>query len=285
MRFPFSAGDLNAQTQVPALSCDCHIHVYDEHTEPITSAVLRPPAASLEDYARVQRRMGTERAVLVTPSTYGFNNTPVLNALSHMGSLARGVAVISGQESDEELTTLHGRGVRGVRINLSLGRVHTVEDIEPIAQRIKPLGWHLQLLMPNEQLLAAQSVLRRLSVPLVLDHFARMRAGQATFNATHALVLELLGQGRAWIKLSGGYLVSEHNAVDDPLLTPLAQSLIRANPEQIIWGSDWPHVTASAGHHPMPDDAQQIDQLAAWATNKETLERILVTNPAKLYNF
>lgn len=283
--YPFSAGQAVAQTPLPSGACDAHIHVYDDRVTPVAGAALRPPQATVDDYRRIQTRMGTQRAVLVTPSTYGCNNAPMLAGLAQLGALARGVAVISGEESDEQLQALHRQGVRGVRINLSLGQGPEAGAIEPIAQRIAALGWHLQLLMPIDLLLTLAPLLRRLPVDLVFDHFARIPPAQVGQHPAHALVLDLLRGGRAWLKLSGGYLVSEHHSVDDPALDALARSFIDAAPERIVWGSDWPHATASAGRHPYPDDARQIERLAQWAGDAQTLRRILVSNPERLYGF
>lgn len=283
--FAFSAGTASARTPLPAQACDAHIHVYDSRFTAVAGASLHPPDATIEDYRLVQQRMGTERAVLVTPSTYGADNRPMLAGLAQLGSQGRGVAVITGDEPAAELQTLHQLGVRGVRINLSLGVLHQPSDIEKIARRIAPMGWHLQLLMPLEQLAALVERLRALPVELVFDHFGRVTPGLCGRHPAHALLLELLGAGRAWVKLSGGYLVSPDHDTDDPQLLPLALSFIDAAPDRVIWGSDWPHATASAGRHPMPDDAAQIDALARWAGDGQQLEQILVHNPQKLYGF
>ena len=64
-----------------------------------------------------------------------------------------------------------------------------------------------------------------------------------------------------------------------------ARSFIDAAPDRVVWGSDWPHATASAGHQPMPDDAAQVDALARWAGDADRLRQILVTNPEQLYGF
>jgi predicted TIM-barrel fold metal-dependent hydrolase len=283
--YPFSAGDAMAQTTVPPNACDCHIHVYDDAVAPVAGARLRPPAAGISDYRRIQTRMGTQRAVLVTPSTYGSNNTPMLKGLAQMGAQARGVAVIDGHESDATLNAMHRQGVRGVRINLSLGQGPKADAIETIAQRIATLGWHLQLLMPIQTLLELAPVLRRLKVDLVFDHFARLSPELQMSHPAHTLLTELLDSGHAWLKISGGYLVSTLHSVDDPGLATMARHFITVAPERIVWGSDWPHATASAGHHPYPDDARQMDRLAQWAGSAETLRQILVTNPACLYGF
>lgn len=285
----FSAGTAAPRTALPAGSCDCHVHLYDSRFPADPAARLRPPDAGVDDLRALQRRIGTSRVVLVTPSTYGSDNRCLLEGLAALGVEARGVAVIGGHESDAELARLHEAGVRGVRLNLSLGVAGTVDSIVPLARRIAPLGWHLQLLMAPDLLAAQGPVLRRLPVPLVFDHFGRIPPALAGRHPAHALLLELLQDGRAWMKLSGGYIVSERHAVDDPTLDALAAGYLRAAPERVVWGSDWPHATATAGVQPLPDDALQVDRLADWARQAgeaaATLQRVLVDNPAALYGF
>lgn len=298
---PFSAGTAAPRALLPQGACDCHVHVYDGRYPAAPGATLRPPDASAHDYRLLQRRIGTARTVLVTPSTYGTDNRCMLDGLAALnqagtpgrsgtpGAQAVGVAVIGGTETDAELQRLHTAGVRGVRLNLSLGVSGTVAAVQPLAERIAPLGWHLQLLMAPDLLAAQADVLRRLPVPLVFDHFGRVTpALQAAGHAAHALLLDLLRGGRAWVKLSGGYIVSAQRATDDPALDALAASYLRAAPERVLWGSDWPHATATAGMQPLPDDATQVDRLIDWADQNggaATLQRVLVDNPASLYGF
>ncbi|WP_234197335.1 amidohydrolase family protein [Pseudacidovorax sp. NFM-22] len=282
---PFSAGTAPPATALPAGACDGHIHVYDSRFPAVPGARLLPPDAAVEDYRRLQRRTGLQRAVLVTPSTYGADNRPMRAALRALGGHARGVAVIDGSESDAHLAQLHAEGVRGVRLNLSLGVGLHADMLAPFARRIAPLGWHLQLLMPADLLATLADRLADLPVPLVFDHFARLSPADAGRHPAHAGVLKLLRDGRAWIKLSGGYLVSPTHSTDDPALDALARSFIDAAPGRVVWGSDWPHATATAGLQPLPDDARQLDRLAHWTGGGERLAQVLVHNPAALYGF
>ena len=284
----FSAGTAAPRTALPAGACDCHVHVYDSRFPATPGARLLPPDASVQDYRALQQRIGTTRTVLVTPSTYGTDNRCMLEALASLGSDARGVAVIDGSESDAELQRLHAVGVRGVRLNLSLGVSGSVDLLRPLAHRIAPLGWHLQLLMAPDMLVTQAKVLRQLPVPVVFDHFGRIAPRLAGRHPAHALLLDLLQGGQAWIKLSGGYIVSEHYLVDDPALDALAAGYLRAAPQRVLWGSDWPHATASSGLQPMPDDARQIDRLNDWVQQNggpTTLQCVLADNPAALYGF
>lgn len=282
---PFSAGQGRARVAVPPAACDCHVHVYDAGCPAVPGARLTPPDASVADYRALQRRTGTQRVVFVTPSTYGTDNRLLLQALAEVGAAARGVAVVDAQASDATLQALHAAGVRGARLNLSLGVVHEASALETLAARIAPLGWHLQLLAQPDLLASLGERLLKLPVPLVLDHFGRIAPPMAGQHPAHALVLRLLAAGRTWLKLSGGYIVSPTGRVDEPGVAALARGYLRAAPERLVWGSDWPHASASAGHQPMPDDAQQIEALAAWTGDAALLRRVLVDNPAALYGF
>lgn len=282
---PFSAGHGRTPVDVPPGACDCHVHLYDSRYPPAAGATLTPPDASARDYRQLQQHTGTERVVFVTPSTYGTDNRPLRDALAAFGAQARGVAVIDENTGDGELRSLHDCGVRGIRLNLSLGVVNTAAQIAPLAKRIAPLGWHLQLLAPVDVLAQLAGVLEDLPVPIVFDHFGRLAPSMAGRHAAHALILRLLASGRAWIKLSGNYIVSEEGPPHFADVAPLAQSFLHAAPERVLWGSDWPHASASAGHQPMPDDAQQMALLAGWTTTAAALRRVLVDNPAALYGF
>src|SRR5690606_27750345 len=154
--------------------CDCHIHVYDAKFPVAADAKLFPADASIAQYRDLQRCLGLERAVLVTPSTYGVDNRSMLAGLKELGNQGRGVAVIAGNESDRELGALHAAGVRGVRLTLSLGVVGSIDELGDLAHRISGLGWHLQLLMPPERLGEQGERLQRLAVPIVFDHLARV---------------------------------------------------------------------------------------------------------------
>lgn len=281
----FSCGSAAPRAVLPNGACDCHMHVYDSRYPAAAGARLLPPDASVSDYRALQRRIGTTRTVLVTPSTYGADNRSMLLGLEALGPQARGVAVLDGSEGEAELERLHALGVRGVRLNLSLGVTGNAASILPLAHRIAPLGWHLQLLMPADLLVTLGPVLHRVPVPLVFDHFGRI-APDAIGHAPHTLLLDLLQSARAWIKLSGGYLVSTQRTVEDPALDALAASYLRCAPDRVLWGSDWPHATASAGVQPMPDDARQIDRLHDWMQQAGVPpRRVLVDNPQALYGF
>jgi predicted TIM-barrel fold metal-dependent hydrolase len=278
---PFSAGTDTPSLSIPDHACDCHMHIYDSRFPAAPGAKLRPADATVAMYRLLQRRLGTTRNVVVTPSTYGTDNSCLLDALAQFGPGARGIAVADTSISDEALKRLNEAGVRGLRFNLAVGAVTTVDMIEPLARRIEPLGWHVQVNMPLEELERHRAMLQRLPVPVVFDHFGRIPLPAGDKHPAFALISELMQQGRAYIKLSGAYLASKAGAPAYADVTPLARALINAAPDQVLWGSDWPHPTESA----KPDDAALLSLLAQWAPSESLRSRILVDNPARLYRF
>jgi predicted TIM-barrel fold metal-dependent hydrolase len=278
---PFSSGTDTPSFRLPADACDCHMHIYDSRFPAAPTAKLRPPPATVDMYRLLQRRLGTSRNVVVTPSTYGTDNRCTLDALLQFGPTARGIAVADDSISDAELKRLDRAGVRGLRFNLAVGSVTTVDMIEPLARRIEPYGWHVQINMPVEELQRHRPMLARLPVPAVFDHFGRIPLPAGTAHPAFGLIRDLMQQGRAYIKLSGAYLASKAGAPAYADVAPLARALIQAAPDQVIWGSDWPHPTEAS----KPDDAALLSLLPEWAGSEPLLSRILITNPARLYRF
>jgi len=282
---PWSTGTAPAKTKAPPNATDCHHHIYSSHFKIDPNSTLRPGDASVADYRLLQKRIGTSRNVIVQPSTYGVFNDGLVEALGECGPSARGVAVVNASVTDDELKRLDAARVRGVRFNLATsGGATTMEMLEPLARRIAPMGWHVQFNMSADMTLAAKDVLNRLPCQIVFDHLAHMAQPAGISHGAFAVVVDLLQKGKAWVKLSGAY---QNTKVGPPTYAdtiPLAQAYVKAAPERLVWGSDWPH-PSEQGKPPLPDDALLFDLLAQWAPDEAVRNRILVDNPAKLYGF
>lgn len=270
-------------TSAPAGACDAHMHILDPRFAHV-AAVL--PQATVADYRRIQALNGTSRTVVVQPRPFGTDNSVTLDAIRQLGSdRARGVAVVRPDITDAQLQALHEGGMRGIRFSLHTA-VHAAvgfEMVEPLAQRVHAWGWHLQLHWSADQLLAHEQMLRRLPTPLVFDHLGRLPLPQGTAHPAFALILGLLDRGRAWVKLSGAYLDTRQPHGQGYADTDaVARAWVRAAPERLVWGSDWPHTTETACK---PDDAELFDLLARWSGDEKVRQRVLVDNPAALYGF
>jgi predicted TIM-barrel fold metal-dependent hydrolase len=280
---PFTSGTNKPSVPAPAFACDCHFHIYDARFPAAPNASINPPDALVPDYLRLRARLGIERSVIVTPSTYGTDNSCTLDAIARLGESARGVAVVNTSVTDEELKHLDCQGIRGIRFNIARAGATTVEMIEPLARRIADLGWHIQVHMPADEIARNAQLLRGLPVPMVFDHLGRIPQPQGTDHPAYGFILKMLCDGRAWIKISSLY---QDTRVGPPAyadLAQIAQSYIKVAPERVLWGSDWPH--PSKGAYGTPDDALLFDLAAEWAGNAATWKQILVHNPEVLYGF
>jgi predicted TIM-barrel fold metal-dependent hydrolase len=286
--------------EVPRGACDCHVHIQDPVKFPfVANRVYTPPPSLVEELEELQRALHLERVVVVQPSVYGTDNACTLDAVRRLGQRARAVVVIGEQTSRGELQEMNGIGARGVRLNLETttagafdpGRAKALLD--RVAEQINGLNWHVQFYTRPSIIAGLKDHLAQAAFPVVFDHFARAAAQQGPGQPGFDAVLDLVKSGRAYVKISGAYRVSER-APDYADATPLAQALVAANPDRIIWGTDWPHPNSDFGRGkplteiapPFPiDDGLLLNQLAQWVPDAAVRKKILVDNPARLYGF
>jgi D-galactarolactone isomerase len=276
----WSAGTETPKLKAPANATDCHHHVYNAKFPVDPTATLRPPDALVEDYRALQKRLGTTRNVLVQPSTYGVDNRAHLEALAAFGPTARMVAVVNDGVSTEELKRMHALGVRGIRFNLAQAGATTPEMLEPLSKRINDLGWHIQINAPAAKIMEVMPIIQKAACPIVFDHLARLP------DVNHPLFAQLralFDKGRTWMKLSGAYADSKVGPPTYADRTAVARAYVAAAPERCVWGSDWPHPTEQ--QKSLPDDAVLFDLLTEWVPDEKTRHRVLVENPATLYDF
>jgi predicted TIM-barrel fold metal-dependent hydrolase len=281
---PNSSGTEAPRLKAPANASDCHMHIYDEARFPMPpSQRVAPTNAAVPQYRLLQKRIGTTRVVIVTPRNYATDNRATLDAIAQLGN-ARGVAVLHPTVTDAELKRLHDGGVRGIRFSLGdpATAVVTPDMVEPLSKRVVDLGWHVQLNMGGEQIAQMADMLRRLPSPLVFDHLGIPPLPAGIQHPSHGIIRGLIDRGRGWVKLSGAYLNSK-SGPPYPEATIIAQDFVKAAPERLVWGSDWPHPTSPGPSK--PDDALLFDLLAVWAPDEATRHRILVENPQNLYGF
>ncbi len=284
---PNSSGTAPPKLKAPANACDCHHHIYDPARFAMVPTPGRPPPSngSMVEYRLLQKRIGTTRHVVVQPRNYGVENEVTLDALKQAAGNARGVAVVRPTVTDAELKRFHDAGVRGIRFSIGdpKSRVVQPDMIEPLAKRIAGMGWHIQFNMEGEQVVELADLLRRLPTPMVFDHLGNPPLPAGIGHPSHAIILELLDKGRAWVKLSGAYSNTKIGPPDYPDATKIAQAFVKAAPERLVWGSDWPHPTMPDDNK--PDDALLFDLMTVWVPNEAMRNRILVDNPATLYGF
>ncbi|MGE3065867.1 MAG: amidohydrolase family protein [Hyphomicrobiaceae bacterium] len=259
--------------RLPSGSCDCHMHILGPYAEyPLRETRTYSPGESLlSDYQRMTAIVGIDRMVIVQPSSYAMDNRCTLAAVASAKGKARCVVVVPPDTDASDLRAMHEHGARGVRIQ-SLGKGGlSLDAFEAIADRIKDLGWHIQVFLDASQLPALADRFRRSPVDIVFDHMGQIDAGYGMDTPGFKILLELLSSGKAWVKLS--------NALFPPS-AERARSLYVCNPERVVWGSDWPHLAYLTQ---APDDGALATAVLNWFPDGATRRRVLVDNPTRLY--
>jgi predicted TIM-barrel fold metal-dependent hydrolase len=281
----WSTGTERPRSKAPANATDCHHHIYDARFPVAPNATLKPGDGLVADYRALQKRIGTSRNVIVQPSTYGIDNRLLVESIAAFGlKNARGVAVVNTGVSDADLKMLHEAGVRGIRFNLAPPGTTTLDMVRPLAQRVAPMGWHVQVNAPASALLEAKDIWSDLPCPVVFDHLGRVLQPGALDLRTFSMVRELVQKNKAWVKLSGFYLDTKVGPPTYADAVAVATTYAKESPERVVWGSDWPHPTEQAKNN-IPDDAVLFDLLSECVPDEAARKRVLVDNPARLYQF
>jgi len=257
------------------------MHVYDERYPVNPAWPVPPPNSPAADYRRVQRELGLERAVVVQPNAYVFDNRCTTDAIRDLGPRARGIATVRPDITDAELRRLDAAGIRGARCYMLPNGFLSWDDVRAIAARVAPLGWHVQVQLDGRDLLMYESLLRDLPTDVVIDHNGKFMEPVPPEHPAFLMLLRVLDSGRCWVKLSAPYETSKSGAPRYEDVSVLARALAKSHPERCVWASNWPH----PGQNPAPSNAAMLDLLFDWAPDAAARARILVDNPARLYGF
>jgi predicted TIM-barrel fold metal-dependent hydrolase len=284
--------------QVPTGACDTHTHIFgDPRRFPYSdSRAYTPETASIEEMRALHRSLGIDRVVIVQASVYGTDNSCMLDALKQFGPVARGIAVIDDKIPESTLDAMDRAGVRGIRINLeTVGQTDPAvaqRRFQAAVERIKNRKWQIVIYTRLAVIEAIKDQVAASPVTVVFDHFGGANAALGTEQPGFGTLLGLVRTGKVYVKISAPYRSSTHTP-DYLDVAPLAKALIEANPQRILWGSDWPHPRVAAagqkGTDFIPfshvDDGQILNLLPVWVPDSTLRKRILVENPARLYRF
>jgi 2-pyrone-4,6-dicarboxylate lactonase len=267
--------------QMPWGAVDTHAHVIGAPPEYplIENRSYTPPSATGDDYFRMLDATGVTFAVLVQVSVHGTDNQLLMDMLDRYPERLRGIAVAPHDLPEREWLKMKEAGVVGLRLNTLSGGGIGLDHLDRYEALCAELGWHLQFLTDTSRLDPVASRLSRLRVPYVMDHMGHFAVSDGLESAGMQLMLKLMADG-AWVKLSGGYRVSDAPGYTDTV--PFARALIEAAPDRCVWGSDWPH---PAYWGAMPNDGDLLDLLADWAPDEAVRNAILVDNAHRLYGF
>lgn len=267
----------------PRGSCDCHLHIIGnlEKYPFSTNRSFTPVEASATEYLKVLDTLGFDRAVVVQPSFYGFDNSCTVDSVAALGlHRARGIVMIDPATNPEALRNFDDSGIRGARFNAIAKGGGSLDQVRDIANLIAPLGWHLQMYVGPEVWRDMADTIVSLPVQVVIDHMGNIPADKDENDPNLKAILRLLDSGRCWIKVSGyRNSVTGHPYAD---VAPLVRRFVAHAPERCVWGTDWPHTNMKKY---MPDDGALLDLFQEWVPDEKARHRILVSNPATLYGF
>jgi D-galactarolactone isomerase len=266
---------------VPAGATDTHIHFYDAKA-PVAPGAPMPGDRTVAEYRAVQRRLGTERVIVVQPNAYADDNSLTLAAIAALGAGARGVAVVRPGVADAELARLTAGGIRGLRIMTLNGGTLGFDVMDAMMARVHAFGWHANVQLDGRELPTHAAQIARLPGRFVIDHTGKFLEPVSVDDPAFAALLRLVDTGRCWVKISGPYETSRTGAPRYEDVGRLARALIAHAPERILWASNWPHPSAVGA---MPDEADLLDLLLDWAPSDAVRARILRDNPAEVYGF
>lgn len=280
--------DPNTRTpkfRLPALACDAHTHIFgpgDKYPY-APGRPYTPPDAPLEDFRALHEKLGIGRAVIVNASVHGTDNRVALDAIAASSGTFRAVANIDDTITERGLRELHDSGFRGCRFNFvrHLGGVPDMTVFHRIVAMVAPMGWHVDLHFDAIDLPEYAGMLEKLPVRYTIDHMGRVKAADGLDQLPFRTLIELMKRDeKCWVKVCGCERVSSsgppfHDAV------PFARHIIETASERVIWGTDWPHPNVKV----MPNDGDLVDLIPLFAPEPELQQKILVDNPARLFEF
>ncbi len=274
---------------VPEGACDAHCHIIG----PSDRYSVAPFAGDVPDgnalrHKEVLHGAGLSRALIVHPSSvYGADHAAMLDALAASGGMYRGVAVADRFVSDAQLEAWRAAGVcalRFIEVKTAAGQRFPgsagFEDLEALAPRLRALGMHAQLWAPCDDIIAHEKMLVSLGVPVVLDHMGKFDVARGVQDPAFRRLCDLVREGSLWVKLS--LCRNSQRFPDYEDIRAFHDAFIEANPQRLVWGSDWPHLRMGAM---TPDIGHLLKLFLAWTNDADVAAQILTHNPARLFGF
>jgi len=273
---------------LPKGSIDTHVHIFEPRYPLSPARGYNPPPSTLADLRQLHATLGIERVVFTQPSVYGIDNSAILDGMAALNkekaNRARAVVALDMSVSDKALAALDSAGVRGVRLNTDNkgGMPISFSDIPELTARIAPMGWHLEFLFPGKDIVELMPLFTGLRIHMSIAHFAYQSATAGVKAPGFQALLELARGGNTWIKISGANRVSRGDLPPYDDVKPMAQALIAAAPEHVMWGTDWPHPNKYLAN---PNDGDLVDAFGDWVADDAMRRKIMVDNPAAFYRF
>ena len=267
--------------KMPANACNSHLHIIDPKFPNDGKAAAQ--IGTVEMYRKVIDPLGLTRAVFVNAKPFGTDNAVILDGIQQFGKEnARGIAVVNKSVTDKALEEMNEGGIRGLRFSVwnPANAVVSFDDCFPLSERVKDMGWNMQLHMGAKQLVEYADIIRRIKCKIVIDHMGRLDPKLGVKDPAWKFMQEMIEKGNTWVKLSGPYLNTVAGEPWDDA-TETAIAIAEFAPERVVWGSDFPHTTEKV----KPDEAVLTEMIAKWLPTEKMRELALVKNPEEVYGF
>ncbi len=270
--------------KVPHGAVDAHCHVFGPGPQfPYAPERKYTPCDAGKDILWALRdKLGFSRNVLVQATCHGTDNSAILDAITHSGGRAKGVASVKPSITDEELTGLDAGGIKGVRFNFVRRLVDPVPQdvLLKLVDRIKPFGWHIVIYFEATDLPELFNFIADMSIPVVIDHMGRPDVTGSSESSAFKQFLDLMTSPHVYSKVTCPERLSLSGSPTYDDFVPFAQAVIAHAPDRVLWGTDWPHPNLKSH---MPDDAWLVDMIPRIATSTEMQRKLLIDNPMRLY--
>ncbi len=279
---PFLSKRRKPRFKLPPGATDAHCHVFGPASKFPYALGRRytPEDAPKEMLRALHEHLGIDRAVIVQASCHGIDNAAMLDCIASDPTRYRGVAIVNDSFTDKDFDKLHEGGVRGVRFNFvkHLGGAPDMTVFNRVMDRIKGRGWHVVLHLDAPDIVPLSDTMRKLPLPFVIDHMGRVPAKDGVDQPPLRALLVLSRLENCWIKVCGAERIS---MPPYDKAVPIAHAIVEAAPDRVLWGTDFPHPNPT--HE--ADEADLVDLVPQYAPDAAMQKRLLVDNPARLYDF
>ncbi len=270
---------------LPPGAVDAHCHVFGpgDVFPYAPERKYTPCDAGKEQLWALRDHLGLSRNVIVQATCHGADNRALVDALQHSNGLARGVATVTRDVSDEELAALDAAGVRGVRFNFVKRLVDRLpgDELMEIAGRIKALGWHVVIYFEAQELPELYEIFAELPTDVVVDHMGRPDVTKDVDGPEFALFLRLMRErANFWCKVSCPERLSQSGPDGYDDVVPFARLVVEEFRDRVLWGTDWPHPNMQDA---IPDDGALVDLVPRLAVTEALQRKLLIDNPMRLY--
>ncbi len=272
---------------MPENACDSHVHLVAGAEFPLWDGRVENPAPGpnfdewLDKYRQHVHALGCARGVIVHSILYGTDNRVTLEAVKRLGNGFKGVGLLPDDASERDMDTFAKANIKALRLNYVHGGVLSWDGAKALAPRLRSRGMHIQMLLNTHKHMAEiADDIRALPVPLVIDHMGWPDLKLGPDEPGFDIMRQLLAEGKIYVKLSALYRLCPppYDQADE-----FVAKLLAANPDGLLWGSDWPHLMLADAE--MPAGGAVMDTFLRTVTHPDHLQKILVDTPAKLFDF